>query len=84
MRSKTVSLVVAIALLAGAPAASAQTSDATADLPTTLFEPAPDSLPRRAAPADAGGASLLLAGVLLAGAAAAGYLTGSSRRTRMS
>jgi hypothetical protein len=84
MRSRTVSLMVAVALVAGPPAASAQTSDAAADLPPTLFEPAPDSLPPRTAPSDAGGAPLLLAGFLLAGAAVAGYLTGSSRRTRMS
>jgi hypothetical protein len=87
MRSRTVSLVVAVALATGAPAASAQTPDisaSAADLPPTLFEPAPDAPPRRAAPGDAAGASLLLAGILLAGAAAAGYFTGSSRRTRRS
>jgi hypothetical protein len=87
MRSRTVSLVVAVALAAAPAAASAQTpeiSGASADLPSTLFEAAPDSLPRRTVPADAAGAPLLLAGVLLAGAAVAGYLTGSSRRTRRS
>ena len=87
MRSRTVSLVVAVALAAAPAAASAQTSDvsqAAADLSPTLFEPAPDSLPRRTAAAETTGAPLLLAGVLLAGAAVAGYFTGSSRRTRMS
>jgi len=87
MRSRTVSLVVAIAFAAGPPAASAQTpevSEAAADVPPTLFEPAPDSLPRRTAAGEATGAPLLLAGVLLAGAAVAGYFTGSSRRTRRS
>ena len=87
MRSRTVSLVVAVALAAGAPAASAQTPDiagTTADLPPTLFEPAPDALPRRTVTNEATGASLLLAGVLLAGAAVAGYFTGSARRTRRS
>lgn len=87
MRSRTVSLVVAVALAAGPPAASGQTSEvsqAAADLPPTLFEPAPDSLPRRTVADEATGAPLLLAGVLLAAAAAAGYFTGSSRRTRRS
>jgi hypothetical protein len=87
MRSRTVSLMVAVALAAGPASASAQTpeiSETAADLPPTLFEPAPDSLPRRVAPGDDAGAPLLLAGVLLAGAAAAGYFTGSSRRTRRS
>jgi hypothetical protein len=87
MRSRTVSLVVTVALAAGAPAASAQTaevSQAAADLPPTLFEPAPDALPERTVTDEATGAPLLLAGVLLAGAAAAGYFTGSSRRTRRS
>lgn len=87
MRSRTVSLVVAVALAAGPPAASAQTSEvsqAAADLPPTLFEPAPDSLPRRTVTDEATGAPLLVAGVLLAAAAAAGYFTGSSRRTRRS
>jgi hypothetical protein len=87
MRSRTVSLVVAIALAAAPAGASAQTpeiSGASADLPPSLFDPAPDSLPPRTAAADDAGAPLLLAGVLLAGAAVAGYFTGSSRRTRRS
>jgi hypothetical protein len=87
MRSRTVSLVVAVALAAGAPAAYAQTPDisgAAADLPPTLFEPSPDALPRRTAAGEAAGAPFVLAGILLAGAAVAGYLTGSSRRTRRS
>ena len=86
MRSRTVSLMVAVALAAGPASASAQTeiSETAADLPPTLFEPAPDSLPRRTAVDEATGAPLLLAGVLLAGAAVAGYFTGSSRRTRRS
>jgi hypothetical protein len=86
MRSRTVSLVVAVALAAAPTAASAQTeiSGASADLPPSLFDPAPDSLPPRTAAGDDAGAPLLLAGVLLAGAAVAGYFTGSSRRTRRS
>jgi hypothetical protein len=86
MRSRTVSLVVALALVAP-PAALAQDSgisEAASNLPPTLFEPAPDSLPRRTAAGDSAGASFVLAGILLAGAAAAGYFTGSSRRTRRS
>jgi len=87
MRRSTVSVVVAAVLVAGPPVASAQTtevSQAAAELPPSLFEPAPDSLPRRTAVDEATGAPLLLAGLLLAGAAAAGYFTGSSRRTRRS
>lgn len=87
MRSRTVSLAVAVALAAAPAAASAQSTEisgAAADLSPTLFEPAPDSLPRRTAAGEATGAPLLLAGVLLAGAAVAGYFTGSSRRTRRS
>jgi hypothetical protein len=86
MRSLTISLVVAAVLAAGPPAA-AQTADpvsqAAGQLPPTLFEPAPETLPGRPA-ADASGTSLVIAGLLLAGAAAAGYFTGSSRRTRRS
>jgi hypothetical protein len=87
MRSQTVSLVVAVALFAGPPAALAQTpgiSDAASDVPPTLFESAPDSVPPRTAAADDAGAPFVLAGILLAGAAVAGYFTGSSRRTRRS
>jgi hypothetical protein len=87
MRSRTVSLMVTVALAAAPAAAAAQApeiSGASADLPPSLFDPAPDSLPPRTAAGDDTGAPLLLAGVLLAGAAAAGYLTGSLRRTRMS
>ena len=82
-----VSLAVAVALAAGPPAALAQTpgiSEAASDVPPTLFEPASDSLPRRTAADEATGAPFVLAGILLAGAAAAGYFTGSSRRTRRS
>ena len=78
---------MAVALAAGPPAALAQTSgisEAASDVPPTLFEPVPDSVPRRSAPGDAAGASFVLAGILLAGAAVAGYFTGSSRRTRRS
>jgi hypothetical protein len=87
MRSRTVSLVVTVALAAAPSAALAQSpgiSESASDLTTTLFEPAPDSLPRRAATGDDAGAPFVLAGILLAGAAVAGYFTGSSRRTRRS
>ena len=87
MRSRTVSLVVTVAVAAAPSAAPAQTpgiSEAASDVPPTLFEAAPDSLPRRAATGDDAGASFVLAGILLAGAAVAGYFTGSSRRTRRS
>jgi hypothetical protein len=88
MRSSTVSVLVAAVLAAGPQAALAQSpegvSRAAGELPPSLFEPAPDALPSRPTAEDAGGTSLLLAGVLLAGAAAVGYFTGSSRRTRRS
>jgi hypothetical protein len=87
MRSSMVSLAVAVVLAAGPPAALAQDSgisEAASNVPPTLFEPASDSLPRRTAAGDSAGASFVLAGILLAGAAAAGYFTGSSRRTRRS
>ena len=86
MRRSTVSVLVAAALAAGSPAAAAQdpVSQAAGELPPTLFEPAPDTLPRRSVTGESGGAPLVLAGLLLAGAAAAGYFTGSSRRTRRS
>lgn len=80
MRRTTVSLLVVAVLAAGSPAAVAQ--DET--LPPSLFEPAPDAPPARAASGDASGAPVALAGVLLAGAAAAGYFAGSFRRTRRS
>ena len=83
MRALTVVLLIA-AVLSLAPTALAQddpVSQAAGNLPSRLFEAAPDGVPARSAPADAGGASLLLAGVLVAAAAAAGYFTGSSRRT---
>jgi hypothetical protein len=83
MRSLTIALLVAAVLAAGSPAAFAQTEDGVSQLPTTLFDPAPDALPGRPAD-DSGGASLVLAGLLLAGAGAAGYFIGSSRRTRRS
>jgi hypothetical protein len=83
MRSLTVSLLVAAVLAAGPPA-FAQTEDAAQGLPSTLFEPAPETLPGRPASDDANGAPMLLAAVLLAGAAVAGYFAGSSRRTRRS
>jgi hypothetical protein len=87
MRSAIVTLLVAAAFAAGPPAALGQDEpvDQTAgNLPSSLFEPAPDDVPSRAAPGDGDGTPLLLAGVLVAVAAAAGYLTGSSRSTRRS
>jgi hypothetical protein len=88
MRRSTVSIVVAAALASGPPAAIAQTTDpvsqAAGELPPTLFEPAPDAVPSGAVTDEATGTPLLLAGFLLAGAAAAGYFTGSLRRTRRS
>jgi hypothetical protein len=82
MRPALVSLLV-VAVLAAAPAAAAGQDDAAraaGDLPGALFEPAPDGVPGRAAPDD-GGTPLLLAALLVALAAGAGYLTGSSRST---
>jgi hypothetical protein len=80
MRRSTISLLVAAVLAAGPPTALAQ--DET--LPPSMFEPAPETLPGRPASDDASGAPMLLATVLLAGAAVAGYFAGSSRRTRRS
>ena len=87
MRPLTVALLLSVVLAAGSPAAFAQddpVSQAAGDLPSHLYEAAPDGVPARSAPADGGGAPLLLAGLLVAGAAAVGYLTGSSRSTRRS
>jgi hypothetical protein len=88
MRAATITLLIAAVLAAGAPAALAQTDDpvgsAAGEVPTTLFEPASDQVPGRAAADDAAGAPLVLAAALLAAALAAGYLMGSSRRTRRS
>ena len=89
MRSATVSVLVAAALAAGPTTALAQTagdpvSGAAAELPPTLFEPPSDGVPARAAADDPAGAPALVAALLLAGAVAAGYFTGSSRRTRRS
>ena len=75
MRSLTVFLVVAV--LAAATPALAQDDppgQAAGNLPSSLFEPAPDGVPSRTAPGDGGGAPLLLAAVLVAVAAGAGYL----------
>ena len=83
MRSVTIVLIAAV-LAIGPSAALAQddpVSQAAGNLPSHLFEAAPDGVPARSAPGDGGGASLLLAGVLVAVAATAGYFTGSSRRT---
>jgi hypothetical protein len=83
MRTVTAVLIAAV-LAAGPPAALAQddpVSRAAGDLPSTLFEPAPDGVPGRTAPGDDGGTPFLIAGLLVVAAAAAGYLTGSSRRT---
>jgi hypothetical protein len=85
MRSLTIVLIAAALILA--PPALAQddpVSQGAANLPSHLFQAAPDGVPSRSAPGGDGGASLLLAGVLVAVAAAAGYLTGSSRSTRRS
>jgi hypothetical protein len=91
MRAATITFLIAAVLAAGAPAALAQTGDAVGqaagELPTTLFEPAPDQVPGRAAADDGGGAPLVLAGLLLAAALAAGYVSArpySSRSTRRS
>jgi hypothetical protein len=81
---RSLSIVLIAAVLALAPPALAQddpVSQAAGNLPSHLFEPAPDGVPARSAPADDGGASFLLAGLLVAVAAAAGYFTGSSRST---
>jgi hypothetical protein len=69
-----------IAALAAAPSAAL----AQDELPPSLFEPAPETLPGRPASDDSSGAPVLLTAVLLAGATAAGYFAGSSRRTRRS
>jgi hypothetical protein len=88
MRAATITLLIAAVLAAGAPAALAQADDpvgsAAGELPTTLFEPASDQVPGRAAADDGSGASLLLAAALLSAALAAGYLMGSARSTRRS
>ena len=92
MRSATVTFLIAAVLAAGPPAALAQTDDpvgrAAGELPTTLFEPAPDQVPGRAATDDGTGAPLLLAALALAAALAAGYVSarpyGSLRSTRRS
>ena len=77
MRSLTVFLVVAV-LAAATPALALAQDDppgqAAGNLPSSLFEPAPDGVPSRTAPGDGGGAPLLLAAVLVAVAAGAGYL----------
>ena len=80
VRRPTLILLVAAVLAAGPPVAHAQDEP----LPPSLFEPAPDAPPARVASDDASGAPVALAAVLLAGAAAAGYFAGSSRRTRRS
>jgi hypothetical protein len=85
MRVATVIVLIAV-VLATAPAALAQdeVGRAAADLPTTLFEPAPDGVPRGARIDEGGGASLLVAVVLAAAAVGVGYFVGSSSRTRRS
>ena len=84
MRRFLARLLVTGTILVAPPAALAQDADrvsqAAAELPPSLFEPAPELLPGRPAGDDAAGAPLLLAGVALAAAAAAGYLTGSARQ----
>jgi hypothetical protein len=82
MRSLTVVLIVAaLSLPSPALAQDEPVGQAAGNLPSHLFEAAPDGVPARSTPGDDGGASLLLAGLLVAVAAAAGYFTGSSRRT---
>jgi hypothetical protein len=87
MRVATLTVLIAVALATAAPAALAQdpVSRAASDVPTTLFEPAPDGVPAGTGAIDeGGGASLALAVSLLAAAGVAGYLAGSSSRTRRS
>jgi hypothetical protein len=85
MRVATVIVLIAV-VLAAAPAALAQDEigRAASDLPSTLFEPAPDGVPRGTRIDEGNGASLLAAGVLVAAAMTVGYLVGSSSRTRRS
>jgi hypothetical protein len=85
MRVATVIVLIAV-VLAAAPAALAQDDigRAASDLPTTLFEPAPEGVPRGARIDDGDGASLVVAGMLVAVALTVGYLVGSSSRTRRS
>jgi hypothetical protein len=85
MRVATVIVLIAV-VLAAAPAALAQDDigRATSDLPTTLFEPAPEGVPRGARIDDGDGASRVVAGMLVAVALTVGYLVGSSSRTRRS
>jgi hypothetical protein len=82
MRVLGVIVLVAAVLAASAPLAAAQ---GTADLPPSLFEPAPEQVVGGARDTEEGGkASFLLAVALLSAAAAGGYAAGSARSTRRS